>query len=249
MQNALAESFHDGLETFSMIGGKAGKFLPAVNWGLRWEGIEKWGIWDGYAKRVTFEHAYQSQYQENAQITDNGRAVQGQQIQFGFQPLIGVTVGFDEKKLGGLLTATFRWNSTTNYQMVSSNKSTISKQATEEISLQASYTMRSFEFPFLGFTFKNDFEWSLLLTYKSNQRATFDILDTASYEGADNEGRTLDGNTQLIIEPRARYSMSQRVTASLFYRYEGTFTEGAAQPGFSTHQLGLDIRISISGGR
>lgn len=248
LQNALGESFHDGLEAFSLISGRAGKFLPAINWGLRWEGIEKWGIWDGIAKRVTLEHAYQSQYQENAQITDNGRTVQGQQVQFGFQPLVGITMGFDEEKLNGLLTATFRWNSSTAFQLMSSNKSTISRQSTEEISIQASYTMRGFEFPFLGFTFKNDFEFSLLTSYKSNQRATYDILDTASYED-NNDGRTLDGNTQLIIEPRARYNLSNRVTASLFFRYEGTFTEGAAQPGFSSYQLGLDIRLSISGGR
>ncbi|MFN3306867.1 MAG: hypothetical protein ACK42Z_06740, partial [Candidatus Kapaibacteriota bacterium] len=60
---------------------------------------------------------------------------------------------------------------------------------------------------------------------------------------------TLDGNTQIIIEPRARYSLSQRLSASFFMRYEGTFTEGASSPGFSNFQVGLDIRLSISGGR
>lgn len=248
LQNALAESFHDGLELFSIFKGTAGKFLPAVNWGLRWEGIEKWGIWGGIAKRISLEHIYQSQYQENAQITDNGRVVQGQQIQYGFQPLFGLTFGFDEKKLKGLLTATLRWNSTNSFQLQSSNHSTIAQQGTEEISLQASYTLRGWDFPLLGFTFKNDLEFSLLGSFKSNKRATYDILDSSSYQN-NSSGRKLDGNTQIVIEPRARYTMSNRVTASFFFRYEGTKTEGAAQPGFSTYQVGLDLRITISGGR
>jgi hypothetical protein len=32
-------------------------------------------------------------------------------------------------------------------------------------------------------------------------------------------------------------------------RYETTINEGAAAPGFSRYQFGLDIRISVSGGR
>ncbi len=248
LQNALGQSFHDGFELFSIFSGQAGKFMPAVNWALRWEGIEDWGIWGGIAKRVSLEHAYQSQYQENAQITDNGRTVQGQQVQFGFQPLVGLTMGFDENALNGVLTASFRWNSQTSYQLMSSNRSTITRQSSEEISVQASYTMKSFDFPLLGFTFKNDFEVSWMTSFKMNKRATYDILDESSYEDNE-EGRTLDGNTQLTIEPRATYSISDRVRASFFFRYEGTFTEGAAQPGFSTYQVGLDIRISIAGGR
>jgi len=97
---------------------------------------------------------------------------------------------------------------------------------------------------------KNDFELSFLGTYKDNQNTTYDILDPTSYEGGNtNNGWTLNGNTQIILEPRARYSLSNIVTASLFVRYEGTFTAGAAQPGYYTTQFGLDIRIAISGGR
>jgi cell surface protein SprA len=242
--NALAESFHDGLQAFSFFGGTIGKFLPAINWGIRWEGLEKWGIWQGFAKRISFEHVYQSKYVESANITDNGRFVQSQQVQFGFNPLIGLTFTFDEKKMKGILTTSLRYNSTSDFMLSSANRATISRQATDEIQAKASYTLKGFDFPLFGLALKNDLEFSFLGSYKHNKRTTFDVLD---YTGE--AGRTLDGNTQITIEPRVRYTMSDRVTASFFMRYEGTFTEGAATPGFNTFQTGLDIRISIAGGR
>ncbi len=248
LQNALAESFYDGLEAFSFLSGSAGKFLPSINWGIRWEGLEEWAIFGGIAKKISIEHKYNSTYTENVQVTDNGRAVQNQNVQWGFQPMIGVTTSFDEDLLDGNLTATVRWSSTKSYQLNSAAKSTISSQATTELTGQASYTMKGFDFILLGLKLENDLEFSFLATYKDNSRKSFNIFDEESYAN-NSAGRTLDGNTQIIIEPRARYSMSNRVTASFFVRYEGTFTEGAAQPGFHTTQVGFDIRISVAGGR
>ncbi len=248
-QNALSESFHETLEAISIFKGQVGKFLPAVNWELRWDGLEKWDIWSSIIKRASLQHRYQSQYQETAQLTDNGRIVTQQQINYGFQPLIQITLGFDEKKLDGQLTSTIRYNTTTTYQLQSSNRSLIQRQSTEEFTIQANYLLRGWEFPLLGFKFKNDLEFSLMSSVKLNKRHTYDILDDESFQGPGNPGRTLDGNTQILIEPRARYSISNRLTAAFFIRYEGTFTEGAAQPGFSTTQVGLDIRLSIAGGR
>ena len=74
--------------------------------------------------------------------------------------------------------------------------------------------------------------------------STFTVDGTAVTDGA-----VVDGTTQITIEPRAKYTISNRVTASAFVKYEGNFSEGAANPGFSTTQVGLDIRLSISGGR
>lgn len=242
--NALSQSFHDGMEAFTFFGGSAGKFLPAINWGIRWEGIEKWDLWGGIAKKISFEHLYGTKYTESAQVTDNGRSVQSQQIQYGFQPLFGITMSFDEKELNGLLTATLKYNSTSQYQLQSSNRSTITRQASDEIQAQASYTMKGFDFPLFGLVLQNDIEFSFTGSFKKNKRTTFDVLDYAG-----ESGRTLDGNTQITLEPRVRYSMSNRVTASFFIRYEGTYTEGASTPGYSNVQTGLDIRISIAGGR
>jgi cell surface protein SprA len=247
---ALNSSFYNGLEMFSLTGGGTGKFLPAVNWALRWEGLEKFWLWSDLIKRMTLDHQYTSTYQENAQITDNGRAVQTQTIQYGFQPFIGINATFDEEKFDGLLTATLRWSSTKSYQLNSVARSTVTSQSTSEITAQASYTMRGFEFPLFGFKLKNDFELSFLFTYKTNGRTTYDASSVpGTYTGDQTQGQVLDGNTQLIVEPRARYSLSSRLTASFFTRYEGTFTEGAARPGFHTIQVGFDLRLSVAGGR
>jgi len=241
---ALSESFRDGLEFFSIFGGPGGVYLPAINWGFRWEGLEKWEIWNKTLKNVSVEHTYTSKYSEVAQITDNGKTIQTQMVQVGFQPLIGINMGFNEDKLKGVMTASFRLLTTASYNLLTSNRNTISKQATTEMQIQANYAMRGFEFPFLGLNLKNDLEFIFFTSYKNNKTATYDIYD---YQGEN--GQTIQGNTQLTIEPRVRYSMSKRVTASFFVRYDGTFTEGAAQPGYSTTQVGLDIRISIAGGR
>jgi cell surface protein SprA len=248
IRQALNESFFEGLKMFGGTG-RVAKFLPSVNWNLRWEGIEKWEMWNGMIKRLTLEHAYAAQYQENVLITDNGRDVQTQTIQYGFQPLIGLNANFDDELFSGTLTAQLRWSTQNSFQVNSAAGSTISKQSTNEITAQAEYTMQGFEFPLFGILLKNDLSWIALFTFKDNSRATYDVLDQTSFTGDNEDGRTLDGNIQIIAEPRIRYSISNRLIASFFVRYEGTITEGAAQPGFNTVQVGFDLRISIAGGR
>ena len=249
-QEALNTAFYEGLEAFSLSKGAAGKFLPAVNWTIRWEGLEKFALWKDYIKRMSIDHQYTSNYQENAQVTDNGRAVLTQTVQYGFNPFIGVNVAFDEEKFDGVITATLRWSNTKSYNINNAARASVNSQLTNEITAQAAYTMRGFEFPLFGINLKNDLEYSFLFTLKHNKRHTFDITRPSDvYSGDNAEGETLDGNTQIIVEPRARYSLSSRLTASFFVRYEGTFTEGAAQPGFHTTQVGFDLRISVAGGR
>ena len=246
-QRALSESFFEKLEAFSISSGAARKFLPAPNYGITWEGLENWGIWSSYVKKVRLEHRYSSIYDESIKITDKGEAYENQMVQYGFQPMLGVSWTFDEEKLDGQLTANLRWNSTTNFSLNSSSRSIIQKTNTNEISAQANYTMKSLEWEFLGLSLKNNIEYSFLFSIKDNSRATFDVSDEASLDG--NEGRELQGDTQITLEPRIRYSISNRVTASFFFRYDATLTAGAANPGFSTTQVGLDLRISLAGGR
>jgi cell surface protein SprA len=247
IQEAASESFYDGLEAFSLTGGRVGKFLPAINWDLRWEGLEKFFLWEKYVKRMSFEHVYQSMYQEGAQITDIGKSVQNQMVQTGFNPLIGFNVTFDDKLFKGAFTASLRWSSMDNFSISSAARSTISGQSSNEISAQATYVLKGFDYKILGFRIKNDVEFSFLGKYAKNKRSSFDMLDPDSYQGG--QGRTVDGNTSITIEPRIRYNVDNKLTTSFFVRYEGQFTEGAAQPGFHTTQVGLDLKISLSGGR
>ncbi|MES2765590.1 MAG: cell surface protein SprA [Bacteroidota bacterium] len=240
---ALNEAFRDGLESFNFFPAAIRSLAPVLNYGIRWEGIEKYSIFNGLARRISFEHAYASTYQENARALDNGRVIEVQQVQAGFQPLIGITAAFDETKLNGNLTASLKYNPKTGYQLSASSRQ-ISRETSHEFSMQASYSRRRFTFPLFGIELDNDVEFSFLTSFRKSLRATYDIED---FKGED--GQRLNGSTQIIIEPRARYNVSNRLTATAFVRYEGNFTEGAAQPGFSNTQVGIDFRLSVSGGR
>jgi hypothetical protein len=227
LRDAVSESFEKGLETriFAFLPDALQKILPAMNWTLRWDGVEKLPIFAGLAKRVTLEHAYKSTYQESTTRTDNGIIPGSQQIQSGFEPLIGMQL------------------TKSNYSLQPTS-SIIQGESITDLTMQANYNRRGFKTSFFGLTFDNELEFAFLATFKRSLRSTYNLLQLA-----DQEGQRLDGNTQIIIEPSARYGISQRVTARLFMRYETTINEGAAAPGFSRYQFGLDIRISVSGGR
>ena len=250
MRKALSESFYEGLEAFSITSGKMAKVLPSVNWNIRWEGIEKWKIWNNTVRRMTIEHNYISTYTEVAQITDMGRIVQTQSLNYGFSPLFGLSASFDEKLLRGVFQSSIKWSETSTYSATTASGAIISLQRTTDITATASYVMKGITIPFLGFNIKNDLEFSFLFTFKKNKTGTFDVLDDKSFSGSNAvNGRTLTGNTQIIVEPRARYNINQMFSASFYIRYEGTFNEGASNPGFHTTQVALDIMMNISGGR
>lgn len=241
---ALNQSFREGFESLQLFSGELARIMPALNWTLRWDGIEKFPLFSGVAQRVFLEHGYISSYSENARISDNGRVVEIQQVRSGFQPLIGLNLQFDEKKLNGLLTATLRYNTTTAHTLSGSARSAIQLENTHELQIQGTYLKRGFSLKFLGLDLKNDMELTFLTQIRRNLTSRYDVEE---YNG--DEASIVNGTTQIVIEPRARYTISNRVTASAFVRYEGNFTEGASTPGFSTTQVGVDIRLSISGGR
>lgn len=240
----LTTAFREGFESMNFWGSEIASVMPALNWTIRWDGIEKIGMLRGLAQRIFLEHGYQSTYSENARINDVGRIVEIQEVRRGFQPLIGINMTFDEKRLKGLLTATLRYNVTSAYSLASSAKSSIQQEESHEFQIQASYLRRGVSLKFLGIDLQNDMEFIFLTQIKSSQQARYEVDE---FPGA--EGRVVNGTTQIVIEPRARYTISNRVTASAFARYEGNFSEGATTPGFSSTQVGVDIRLSISGGR
>jgi cell surface protein SprA len=245
LQNAMTDAFIGGLQGFEFLPGVLARFLPQVNWSLRWEGIEKL-VFGGAAQRIALEHTYQATYTESARTDDNGRIVDAQTVQMAFQPLIGLNMTFDEKKVKGTLTSTLRYNMRSNYALAAAAR-TLSQENQHEFQLNASYAMRGFSFPLLGLDLKNDVEFSFNSTYRRSNRATFSLskLDTTAAPG----GSELDGSTMIMIEPRARYSVNNRLTATAFVKYTGNFTTGAANPGFSTTEVGVEVRLAISGGR
>lgn len=241
--DALATSFREGFESLQLWSGDLARIMPALNWTLRWDGIEKLPLFKGIAQRVYLEHGYASTYTENARVNDNGRIVEVQQVQVGFKPLLGITMNFDEKALEGVLTASMRYNTTTSHSLNASARATVSREESHEVQIQASYLKRGVALKFLGFDMENDLEFSFLGQFKRSLQSRYDIANF------DPNADVVQGTTQITIEPRARYTISNRVTASAFVRYEGNFNEGATSPGYSTTQVGVDIRVSISGGR
>ena len=126
--------------------------------------------------------------------------------------------------------------------VVDTARSTISRETSHEIQIQASYLRRGVSLKIFGLDLQNDLEFTFNAQVRKNLRAQYDVLD---YKGPG--GSVVNGTTQIIIEPRARYTISNRVTASAFFRYEGNFSEGAANPGFSTTQVGLDSDFPFPG--
>lgn len=243
LREALSEEFVRGFESLQLWSGELARVIPSLNWTLRWDGIEKFPLFKGFAQRIFLEHGYTSTYTENARINDNGRIVEVQQVQTGFKPLIGLTGNFDEKVLKGVLTATLRYNLTTAHNLNASAGATVQRDDQQELQIQASYLRRGVALKFLGFDLENDLEFSFMTQIRRSVQRRYDILDFNP------DGEIVQGTMQITIEPRARYTISNRVTASAFVRYEGNINEGATSPGFSTTQVGVDIRLSISGGR
>lgn len=242
--DAMTRSFREGFESLQFFGGDAASAIPALNWTLRWDGIDKIWPFSGVAQRVFLEHSYQSTYRENARMNDNGRIIDVQEVRRGFQPLIGLNMSFDEQKVKGVLTANLRYSVTSAYSISAAARNTVQLEDTHEFQLQASYLRRGMSLKFLGMDLNNDMEFTFLAQVRQNKQSRYEIDEFPALQG-----RVVNGTTQITIEPRARYTISTRVTASAFVRYEGNFSEGATNPGFSSTQVGVDIRLSISGGR
>ena len=248
LQNAMTTAFISGLQAFEFLPGVLQRYLPQVNWSLRWEGIEKFWLLQQFAQRITLEHSYQTLYTESAYTTDNGRVVNAQTVQMQFQPLVGAIFSFDEKKLKGLLTANLRYNTRTNYSIAAAAR-TLTEEVQNELALNANYTLRGFSFPLLGIDLKNDVEFSLITSYRASSRRTFLLGQRGNKAQQSTNGTEVDGRRSILIEPRARYTLSRLVTATAFFRYNGEFTTGASNPGFSVIEVGVELRIAISGGR
>jgi len=242
IQDALSTSFREGFESLNFFTSALRSIMPNINWTFRWDGLEKLPILKDYARRISLDHAYISRYTENVQVTNIGTIVQSQNVKMEFSPFLSLTLGFDEKKLGGNLTSTLRYNTSVEYSMFAASRATVQKTTTDDFSFQMSYNMRGLKF--LMFDVANDLEFSFITNYKSRIGFTYDVNE---FEGED--GRILNGTITFRIEPRIRYNISQVVQAQAFFIHESTTNKGAAQSGFSNTQFGVDIRMNISGGR
>ncbi|MFZ0455932.1 MAG: cell surface protein SprA [Ignavibacteriaceae bacterium] len=240
----LPDAFIKGFESLPLLS-KLGpfqdiaKYIPRPNWNINWSGLESFSLFKSFAKRVSLSHAYKSTYSEGWKITPDGlKQIQTQRIQYGFTPLVGLNFTFNEL-WGGNINANIKYSTNTSYDLGTSTKN-ISETSSKDIGITAGYSKSGFEIPLFGISLKNDIEFSF--SYTSSQNSTV-IYDMTNFKDG---GLPQDGTTRTTIEPRVKYTISSKVTLSIFYTRTSVTPEGAARiPPTTTNEAGLDVHISI----
>ncbi len=141
----------------------------------------------------------------------------------------------------GSLGAQFRYGTSTSYDLTPSVQNIV-ESGNEDISVTASYSRQGFEFPLFGLSLSNDIMMTTSYTYSRNSRKLYNLKENFTPEG-----QPLDGSSRTTIEPRIRYILSARVTASLYYRYSKTAPDatGSKITGNTINEGGLDVQIAI----
>ncbi|MBE0644954.1 MAG: cell surface protein SprA [Bacteroidetes bacterium] len=240
----LAEAFEDGFEAVPWLQQILGDFFPRVNWGLRWDGLEKWALLEGLADRISLEHRYSSNFASMYRDSqDTGeRITDSKQVGYNFQPLLGVQLAFNQV-WGGDLSVNTRWDKKGTFSL-NTSASNVVEENSNEISMTADFKKNGFDVPMFGLALKNDIQFTLAFTVNKTSSRIYSVTDLG------NGGQPREGITRISIEPRVKYSVSQRVQASLFYRYQRTRPDadvGSRIPGSTIHEGGLEIRITIAG--
>lgn len=243
-EEKLNQAFEEGFEALPFMRKVFGDFAPRVNWALRWDGLEKLPLFQGFVTRLSLDHSYNSNFTRQYQNRPGGggERTDGQRVMYGFSPLIGANFTFKELWKGSF-GANLRYNSTTSYDLTTSSRNIV-EALSQEISVTASYARRGFEIPFFGLALNNDVDMSFSYSVTKNSRVTYDV----SKLDVNVTGTPLEGTTRTVIEPRIKYVLSLRVNASgLLPRYTKIAPDdsGSRIPGSTTNEAGLDIHISI----
>ncbi len=240
---SLSKAFQEGFETISILSkipvlSQLAKYIPRPNWSFSWSGLERYEFLS-FAKKVSIQHTYVSNYSEGWKINPDGlQEVQSQKIDYGFQPLIGLNMQFDDF-LGGNFQSTVRFSSKSTYSLGASTRN-ITEAFTRDINISASYSKSGFELPLFGISLKNDLEISFSYTSGKTSSLIYEMDDFKE------EGKPQEGKTNTTIEPKIKYVMSSRVTLSIFYRRTSIEPEGASRiPPTVTNEAGIDVHIAI----
>ncbi len=243
-EEKLNQAFIEGFEALPFLRKVFGDFAPRVNWSFRWDGLEKIPFFSNFVTRLSMDHAYNSNYTRQYQNRPGGggERTDGQRVMYGFAPVVGLNFTFKELWKGNF-GANMRLNSTTSYDLTTSSRNIV-EAFSQELSVTASYSRRGFEIPFFGLALNNDIDISFSYSVTKNSRLTYDV----SKLDINVEGTPLEGTTRTVMEPRIKYVLSQRVTASVYYRYTSIEPDdsGSRIPGSKTNEAGLDIHISIN---
>ncbi|GMU86652.1 MAG: hypothetical protein AMXMBFR48_18940 [Ignavibacteriales bacterium] len=241
---SLSKAFVEGFESLPLLSGlgfleDVANYIPRPNWRITWDGLEKYSIFSSFTKRVSLDHAYQSDYAEGWKLNPDGTQVtQSQKITLGFQPLLGMNVTFNTL-WDGNLSGNVKYSTRSSFDLGVTTKN-ITEGFSRDIGISLNYSKSGFELPLFGIDLKNDIEFIFSYT---NTRSSTIVFDMANFK---EEGTPQDGTTRTSLEPRIKYVLSARVTMSIFYKRSSVSPEGAARiPPTTTNEAGIDVRITI----
>jgi len=245
----LSQAFEQGLEAFPWLTKILGSLAPRANWSIHWDGLENFSFLKSFASRISLDHAYTSDYKQRWQmtptldpITNNtimSKVTTSQTVAYGFSPLIGVNITFKDF-IKGNLSATFRYGATTSYDLAPSSQN-VTETSTTDISATGTYSRQGFEIPFFGVSLMNNIDITVTYGYSHNASLLYD------FNNFQKDGLPMNGSSRTTIEPRIRYTLSERVTASVYYRYTRLAPDagGSTTPGSTTNEGGLDFHVLI----
>ncbi|HEY6437166.1 MAG TPA: hypothetical protein VIY47_11305, partial [Ignavibacteriaceae bacterium] len=215
------------------------QYIPRPNWRFTWDGLEKFLFFKTIAQRISLDHAYTSTYVEGWKLTTDGtEEIQTQRIEYGFTPFLGFNITFGEL-WGGNLSGTIKFGSRTAYDLGVSTTN-ITETSSTDIGFTASYSKTGFDVPLFGISLKNDVEFLISYTSTSNEVIRYDMNNFTE------EGVPQDGTTRSSIEPRIKYTISSKVSLSIYYKHSSVEPKGAARiPPTTTNEAGLDVNIVI----
>jgi hypothetical protein len=227
----ISDSFENNIVSF-----------PFPSWTLTLSGVEKFEMFSNFAQSVTIESGYSSEYKKI--LTYNGKDPEfasNQAITAGFSPLVGVNFTFKPISEGNL-TASFKLSKTDNYNL-EPNSASITNTATNDLSINASYTKSGFKVPLFGLSLENNLTISFSYTRTKNDPVVYrydpigDIWNTNSQTGS----------TSTTVSPSIQYNLSKSVTLQLFYKY--TKVEPTGQnlqiTTRTSNEAGLNIKLQI----
>jgi cell surface protein SprA len=236
----LSQAFEQGLEAFPWLTKILGSILPRANWSFRWTGLESFSLFKSFATSVSLDHSYSSTYTQNWKLNQAGdKDITNQSVMYGFAPLIGLNITFKDLAKGKL-SATFRYNSTTTYNLVNPDPN-VGEDSRSDIAISGTFSKQGFEIPFFGLSLMNNIDISINYSYSHNTQLRYNFTDYRS------TGSPMGGQATSTIEPRIRYTLSERVTASLYYRYSKITPDegGSTISGSTTNEGGIDISVAI----
>jgi cell surface protein SprA len=240
----LSDAFVKGFETLPILA-KLGpladiaQYIPRPNWTITWNGLENIPLFHNITKSMSLSSGYASTYTEGWEIDPDGiKEIESQRIQYGFSPLLGLTTTFAEL-WGGNLNSSIRYSTNTTYDLGLSTND-ITETYSKQIGITAGYSKSGFELPLFGISLKNDIDFSLSYTYAENTSILFDMVNYTD------SGIPQNGTISITVEPNIKYTVSSKVTVSIFYTRTTVEPEGASTvPPTVTNEAGLDVHISI----